>query len=670
MRFKNIKSSNSKYHLNIYIRENRLINRIFKLTMSILLIIFLTSNFKLMLYKNVNAEKNVWDGSIATSFAKGDGSDNNPYEISNGSQLALAAKYINDNVSNYACAHYILTNNIYLNYTNNWKEWDKIEPKNTWISIGGKTRFSGVFDGNGFVIYGLYNKVQKVGKNYKHGLFKNIYNASIMNLGVEKSFIIGSKNNDAYGIVDFLWYGVIQNCHFSGQLIGEHCSVSGITILNKCGIVKNCYNEGTIITGNSCRGGGIAGSNTGTIDNCYNKAKISTKSKGFAIGGIVGMNGVDSISDKTMKFKNSKLGVVKNCINRGNISCVKASSIGGIVGVNNNDGTIKNCINYNKITMKSNCSVIGGIIGDTADGNVLNSENKGAINCGNKCVYIGGVSGTIGSGSIYMCKNSGTLKIDDKCQDIGGICGGPGDFNYSVSNKIYNNCNSGKITCGKSCDDIGGIAGEFNGTSYNCSNKGNINVAKDSEFIGGIIGNTLKAHIYNCANQGDVVTYNSSDIGGIVGFFGALAIINDQNPNVIAKLDNCYNIGVVGGKGSCNVGGIAGESYARSSNSYNTGMISGKFLVGGIVGRGTLGDNNTPSYCYYLMGCTRMINPMYNDTPNKLGTVMSKKLMKSNVLKKKLNSWVQKHNVKKYSSWSQGSKNDGYPYLKLIIKIN
>ena len=44
-----------------------------------------------------------WDGTIATSFAGGDGSEGSPYEISTAEELAYFAKLINDDAEgNYA----------------------------------------------------------------------------------------------------------------------------------------------------------------------------------------------------------------------------------------------------------------------------------------------------------------------------------------------------------------------------------------------------------------------------------------------------------------------------------------------------------------------------------------------------------------------------------------
>lgn len=38
----------------------------------------------------------VWNGTIASSFAGGDGTETNPYQIATGEQLALLGKYVQD----------------------------------------------------------------------------------------------------------------------------------------------------------------------------------------------------------------------------------------------------------------------------------------------------------------------------------------------------------------------------------------------------------------------------------------------------------------------------------------------------------------------------------------------------------------------------------------------
>jgi len=60
----------------------------------------------------INAE--AWDGSVATTFAGGNGSVENPYQIANGAQLAYLAQVVNDQATNAAYANkcYLLTADI------------------------------------------------------------------------------------------------------------------------------------------------------------------------------------------------------------------------------------------------------------------------------------------------------------------------------------------------------------------------------------------------------------------------------------------------------------------------------------------------------------------------------------------------------------------------------
>ncbi len=76
----------------------------------------------------------VWDGSVATAFAGGSGTGTDPYQISNGAELAYLAELVNTrkNTSGY----YILTQDIYLNDISNFHDWGSTPPANEWTPIG------------------------------------------------------------------------------------------------------------------------------------------------------------------------------------------------------------------------------------------------------------------------------------------------------------------------------------------------------------------------------------------------------------------------------------------------------------------------------------------------------------------------------------------------------
>lgn len=64
----------------------------------------------------------IWDGSIAVGFAGGSGTEDDPYLISNGSELAYLAQQVNSG-NRYENVHFKLTNDIYLNDTTDWELW-------------------------------------------------------------------------------------------------------------------------------------------------------------------------------------------------------------------------------------------------------------------------------------------------------------------------------------------------------------------------------------------------------------------------------------------------------------------------------------------------------------------------------------------------------------------
>ena len=94
---------------------------------------------------SARAETNVWDGTIASGFAGGDGTQNNPFQIETAAQLAHFAK--NVNAGNWYDGEYIvLKNDLDLN-------------NQEWTPIGNARKpFKGNFDGNNHTVTGMKNK--------------------------------------------------------------------------------------------------------------------------------------------------------------------------------------------------------------------------------------------------------------------------------------------------------------------------------------------------------------------------------------------------------------------------------------------------------------------------------------------------------------------------------
>ena len=81
------------------------------------------SGIEIVPHKTENPKRSaIWDGSIAAGFAGGSGTEDDPYLISNGSELAYLAQQVNSGNS-YENVHFKLTNDIYLNDTTGWELW-------------------------------------------------------------------------------------------------------------------------------------------------------------------------------------------------------------------------------------------------------------------------------------------------------------------------------------------------------------------------------------------------------------------------------------------------------------------------------------------------------------------------------------------------------------------
>lgn len=137
----------------------------------------------------------VWDGSVATAFAGGNGSLDNPYQIENGAQLAYLFKSVQTTgISFTDNKHFKLTADIYLNDVSD-PNWKNNSPRSWYssVSTNGK-RFTGNFDGNGHTVYGMYYN----GSDSYIGLLPVMdnwnYDIYVKNLTISDSYIKTTGN--------------------------------------------------------------------------------------------------------------------------------------------------------------------------------------------------------------------------------------------------------------------------------------------------------------------------------------------------------------------------------------------------------------------------------------------------------------------------------------------
>ena len=497
-----------------------------------------------------------------------------------------------------------------------------------WIPIGGDYgRFTGTFDGQGFVISNLRitNEMEYA------GLFGYAENATIKNVGLKETYI---DINSSTSI-------------FAGGICGS--SFAGFSI-------SNCYNTGAVSASSAnyynAYAGGICGysPSSSSISNCYNTGEVSANT---SAGGICGY------------FPSSSS--ISNCYNTGAVSA--SNSVGGICGHSISDSSINNCYNTGDVSASYSNSTYsytyaGGICGYLQSSSISNCYNTGDISASSDYFYsyshAGGICGsTTINASISNCYNTGEVSASSDYYVLEGFAYAGGICGYSCS--ISNCYNTGDVSASSndsfnsrypSASYAGGISGSTYGSISNCYNTGDVNVSSSDSYVyvGGICGSSAAnsaPSVNNCYNTGDVSASSFSGVawaGGIYGFFSSGSISNCCNTGDVSasssdsfayaggicgysypsSVSNCYNTGDVSASSSdyySYAGGICGHLYSSSiNNCYNTGAVNASFdysYAGGICGSNS--SNSIISNCYWNSESEQTINGIPRENEEKKG---------------------------------------------------
>jgi len=335
--------------------------------------------------------------------AKGDGTEGNPFQITNIGELYWFAGFVNKTVTDpdltvnpyEACAELmnditvndrLLTEAGALSGTSGLVEW---------IPIGLMAGYDGIFDGNGKTVSGIYCAPQDATKNY-YGFFSHIDDGCVRNLTLVDSYFCAPAKNTAYtgGIAGQVYEnGTVENCHFDGTvttaITGDSENKEYYTYLEIAGIagyvlgeVRDCTVRG-LISGYGRLVGGIAAYvNDGEVSGCVNEATVeNTRSDTgyYYTGGIAAT---------------IRQGTVRDCCNKSNVSSGWISA-GIVCHVEDKGSTVSRCWNEGEIKNGS------GIV-CMLKGTVQNCYNTGKVECG--------IVGQANSGSsITYCHNVGEI---------------------------------------------------------------------------------------------------------------------------------------------------------------------------------------------------------------------------------------------------------------------
>lgn len=308
----------------------------------------------LLEFPAIAADTAAWDGSVAASFSGGSGTADDPWKISNGSELAYLASVVNSNGSATHNQYYILTADIDLG----GREWTGIGNQND----AGKA-FKGKFDGNGKVITGFAINEER---EYTPGLFgmldggavvKNLTVHGCIRAGAKKDFggLLCASVNGGSAVANCTVYADVQITREAGS---KDLYFGGITgRLAPGGKIQDCTVLGKIqlqVTASATNAqrqytAGIAARiDAAEITNCKNYADISQIFTGSATigysGGIVACG--DAATDTTVS--------IRNCVNYGDIFVETNGGhgrTGGIIGNARSKAVynIENCFNAGKM---------------------------------------------------------------------------------------------------------------------------------------------------------------------------------------------------------------------------------------------------------------------------------------------------------------------------------
>ena len=277
-----------------------------------------------------------WSWAQTPSQPKvGDGSQDNPFQISTAAELAWFRDWVNGTytpddggtaiIHPTACA--FLTDDIDLkDFCHDDTEGEEL----SWTPIGIEYEFKGTFDGKGKTISNLY--IHKEDESKYIGLFGYLNNASIMNLTMRSS-TVNAKNSMYCGL-------------FSGYTLGGN--LQNLKTTEDCHISSDKYYIG-----------GITGLADCDVADCENHATIEGYS---TVGGICGF-----LCSNTTVRASANFGTVTASYSNG----------GGITGGGNSEITIQDCANYG--TIKGG-DFLGGIAAELSRNcKIINAFSYGNI---------------------------------------------------------------------------------------------------------------------------------------------------------------------------------------------------------------------------------------------------------------------------------------------------
>ncbi|MDO4996564.1 MAG: hypothetical protein Q4E69_05235, partial [Bacilli bacterium] len=417
---------------------------------------------------------NLWDGSVATSYASGTGTVSDPYIITTGAEFAFFASscsttgcpntyfkleddiLLNDGSFNYTNSNLVYTKNGVDNnitpYQNNYAVLNKFNSLNN---------FSGYLDGNSFRIYGLFitNNDEEI------ALFKNL-TGEVKDLYLENTVMYGGHNTAGLAVNSD--GATVTNVLVDGFIIGKNSNLSTSKNIELSDISKNTSNDtnDTInydipfingnITGITLNGSYSTTNNSSTlkinnteIDSGDFELDLNINSSTLNIDYITNSDTTFVLEDLylevTYDFSYSS-GIISNSIDTTMNGIINKANIYGNMYsnglVNNLTGTSTIINSYNKGTITGNTSngLVNSINDNSTSITITYSYNSGTLDGTNKYGLVNNIVDNSGYIGIGRCFNTTSDYI------INNISGS--DLLINTVGTLTNGVRNGTITSG------------------------------------------------------------------------------------------------------------------------------------------------------------------------------------------------------------------------------
>jgi hypothetical protein len=525
----------------------------------------------------------------------GDGTEQNPYEVGNVSQLQC----INEQDT---YANYTQTSDIDASGTSVWNNGSGFHPIGD-PSSGFFPPFNGSFEGNGYNITGLAidRYSEGVGQGETHvGLFGfvgtggEVTEVSVLEANISGTSAVGGLVGANNGTVTESYVtGSINGSDFVGGLVGSNG-----------GMVSKTYATSSVYGSNYV--GGLVGGNGGVennavIEESYAAGLVTYDS--FSVGGLVGYGYNNStVNDSYWDVEATGQSSSEGGTGLNTSEMVGNAAVGNMTGFDftNTWQTVTNPDDYPVLAWQTNgsssdrapdCSAVS-YNGNGTQQNPYEVSNVDQLQCinsqGLSANYIQ-TSDIDASGTSAWNNGSGFEPIGNFSTQFNGTFNGShliinglyinrsrsnlnstGLFGITDSGALLKNVGVENVSVNNpSTGSVGGLVG-FNDEGVVNDSYATGEVYASGIQVGGLVGEnrgTVNSS-YSTAN----VSSGSSSVGGLIG------------ENLDGKVLASYATGRVSGSGD-RVGGLIGNNHGTVRDSHATGTVSGpESLVGGLVG--------------------------------------------------------------------------------------